>query len=291
MAFDVYQIVTDQIIGKLEQGTVPWRVPYRGGAAGAPKNLASGKAYRGVNVFLLAVEAWCRGYDSSYWVTYRQAQERGAHVKKGEKSTLVVFWKELEVADRETGEPTKVPVLRYYRVFNAAQCEGLRVPDAGAVEPLAFTPIEAAQRIVEAFAGGPSIEYGHTYPCYVPKADAVRMPDKERFTSSEEVYSTLFHELGHATGHSSRLDRGVDREQNAFGSERYSREELVAEMAAAFLCGEAGIEQVTLDNAAAYIAGWLKRLKDDKKLVVSAAGAAQKAADWVLGRYREVEVA
>lgn len=287
MGVDVYQIVTDKIVDLLEQGTVPWRVPYRGGSGGHPKNLKSSRPYRGVNVFLLAVEAWAKGYESAYWLTFKQAREKGGAVRKGEKSALVVFWKQLEVEDRETREPTKIPVLRYYRVFNVAQCEGVEAPDIAQYEPLNFTPIEAAQRIVEGYSDAPPIESGGTVPCYSPAQDVVRMPEPERFVSAEEYHGCLFHELAHSTGHSKRLHRGLDKEAAGFGSESYSKEELVAEMAAAYLCNHAGIGPATIDNTAAYLQGWLKKLRDDKRLIVHAAGAAQKAADWILGEARE----
>ena len=243
-----------------------------------------------MNVFLLAVESWAKGYESSYWITFKQAKEKGGSVRKGEKSSMVVFWKQIEVEDRETGEPTTVPVLRYYRVFNIAQCAGIAAPDVEEYEPLDFTPIEAAQRIIEGYRNGPAIEHGHAYPCYLPTRDIVRMPDAERFVSEAEWYSALFHELGHSTGHGKRLNRGLDKSAAGFGSESYGKEELVAEMTAAFLCGHAGIERAMMDNAAAYLQGWLKKLREDKRLAVHAAGAAQKAADWILGQYREVSI-
>lgn len=283
-AVDLYATVTDQIVAMLEAGVVPWRSPILGQSkAGHPKNLNTGNGYRGVNVFLLAFSAYAKGYGSSYWLTFNQARERGGNVRKGEKASTVVFWKTYETEDRKTGDAKTVPVLRYYNVFNVDQCEGIPAPDAVAFQPLAFTPIEAAEVIAKGYAGGPPVEHAGQQAFYRPSADSVTMPEPARFASCEEYYSTLFHELSHSTGHSTRLDRKLDASPMAFGSSDYGREELVAEMSAAFLCGHAGIKPATIDNQAAYIGGWLKKLKEDKRLVMTAAGAAQRSADWIRG--------
>lgn len=282
--FDLYQEVTNQIVTMLDQGVVPWRSPILGrGSAGHPRNLESTKPYRGVNVFLLAFTAFAKGYESSYWLTFNQAKGKGGTIRKGEKSSMVVFWKQYDTTDKESGEPTTVPVLRYYNVFNVEQTEGIKAPDAVAFTPTEFHPIVEADRMVKAFADGPSLEHGGTQAYYRPLTDSVRLPEPSRFASSEEYYSTLFHELAHSTGHSKRIDRKLDTDPKPFGSADYGREELVAEMAAAFLCGHAGIQPAVIENQAAYVQGWLKTIKQDKKLVIAAAGAAQKAADWIRG--------
>lgn len=283
-SFDLYQTVTDQILAMLDQGVTPWRCPILGKAsAGHPMNLASRKRYRGVNVFLLAVTAWAKGYESSNWLTFNQARERGGMVRKGEKSSMVVFWKPLEVTDAKTGEQKDTFVLRYYNVFNAVQCDGITVPDAPVYTPSELHPIEAAELIIQGYPNAPAIHHGGSKAFYRPSVDEVHIPEPTRFASTNEYYSTLFHELAHSTGHSSRLDRGLDTEPAPFGSPDYSKEELVAEMTAAFLCGEADIVPSVIANQAAYLKGWIDVLKGDKKLVISAAGAAQRAADWILG--------
>jgi antirestriction protein ArdC len=285
MSFDLYQEVTNQIVAMLEKGVVPWRSPILGrSSAGHPKNLHSTKPYRGVNVFLLAFTAYAKGYGSSYWLTFKQAKERGGTVKKGEKSSMVVFWKQLETKDKETGEDVTVPLLRYYNVFNVEQCDGIKPPDAVAFTPIDFKPLDAADAVVKGYADGPGIEHTGQQAYYRPAADAVRLPEPTRFASSEEYYATLFHELAHSTGHSKRLNRGLDGELRPFGSPDYAKEELVAETAAAFLCGHVGIIPAVIENQAAYLAGWLAKLKQDKKLAITAAGAGQKAADWILGQ-------
>lgn len=288
MALDIYQAVTDRILELLDRGVVPWRHPIRGGGSAAdtmPSNLVSGHQYRGINVFLLAVTAWLEGYESPYWLTFRQAGERGGHVRKGEKGSLVIFWKQYATKDKDTGEDVTIPLLRHYTVFNAAQCEGIEVPERAVdpTEPVPFEPMEEASNIVGGYADGPRIEHRGARAFYRPREDLVRVPEPGRFVDHESYYATLFHELVHSTGHSSRLDRGLDNEPSPFGSPEYSKEELVAEMGAAFLAAEASISLETIEQSAAYIEAWHKRLSSDQKLVVHAAGAAQKAADWVHG--------
>jgi antirestriction protein ArdC len=279
-----YDAITDRIITKLEEGVVPWCKPWYG-KAGMPKNLVSGNEYRGINVFLLH----CLAYESPYFLTFNQAKKLGGHVRQGEKGCPVVFWKLLDVQEQtdEDGEKTfkvkQVPILRYYTVFNVAQTEGIAAPPLKAPER-DHTPILAAEQIVREMPKAPEIRHGHTGASYSPTDDVVRMPRPEVFENGETYYATLFHELTHSTGHSSRLDRKLDAKLAAFGTPDYSREELVAEMGSAFLCGEAGILDTNIDQSAAYIDGWLRSLKNDKKLVVVAAAQAQKAADYILGR-------
>jgi antirestriction protein ArdC len=288
---NVYEIITQRIVASLEKGTIPWQKPWTTASAGdaMPRNLVSRKPYRGVNVFLLHAMS----YASPYWLTFKQAQALGGNVRKGEKATPVVFWKWLDVEGNERdaqGKPKaeRVPMLRYYSVFNVAQCDGISVPQPEGSDATKRThsPIEAAEQIVETMPKRPAIAHGGNRACYSPALDRVDMPQAETFDTGEHYYSVLFHELTHATGHQSRLNRkgvaGSDGEWSAFGSTPYAREELVAEMGGAFLCGHAGIVERTLDNSASYIAGWLERLKNDHKLVVIAAAQAQKAADFIL---------
>ncbi|WP_417847307.1 ArdC family protein [Thalassoglobus sp.] len=282
---DIYQEVTDKIIDLLDQGTVPWQNPIkRGNGDGWPKNMHSGKNYRGINVFLLGMRAWESGFASDYWLTFKQSKERGGQVKKGEKSSLVIFWKQLDKEDPETGEDIKIPVLRHYNVFNVEQCEGIEIPDAPkeiVTDP--FIPLERAEAIVDGFPNPPKINYEGRRAYYRPSVDEVFIPEPELFEDRECFYNTLLHECSHATGHSKRLNRGLDTDLAPFGSPDYSKEELVAEMSAAFLCATAGISPPTIEQSAAYIDNWRKQLQGDKKLVVQAAGAAQKSADLILG--------
>lgn len=288
MKLDIYEAITARILRQLEAGTIPWRKPWTGGPSGHPRNLASKRPYRGVNVFLLA----CSPFESPYWLTYRQARELGGHVRRGEKSTTVVFWRWLEQEDAETGELHRFPLLRQYAVFNAQQCElpPGTVPSLPSAPTHEFEAINACERIVADMPSPPTILRGGAEALYKPSTDTVRIPEPERFGNGEDFYGTVFHELIHSTGHASRLNRPEVTGDIRFGTRDYSREELVAEMGAAFLCGHAGIENAVIESSASYIAGWLARLRGDKRLVVHAAAAAQKAADFVLDRRFDSEV-
>jgi antirestriction protein ArdC len=271
-----YEVVTESIIKQLESGVAPWRKPWR---TEMPANLASKKEYRGINVFLLA----SLGYGSRYWLTYRQAQTLGGSVRKGEHGSKVVFWKmdEYRKEDKETGETEnrKSILLRYYTVFNLEQCEGIKSPEPTRV----IAPLEQCETIVNSMPNPPGFEQD-SRAFYRPSTDTVGAPARSAFDSVEEFYSTLFHELTHSTGHPSRVGREGIMEHNPFGSEDYSKEELVAEMGAAMLCGVAGIQSRTLNNSASYLQSWINKLRSDSRLIVSAASQAQKAADYILGK-------
>lgn len=280
----VYDMVNERILAALESGTVPWRRPWA--VKGGPRNLVSGKPYRGINTFLLGLAP----YASPYWLTFKQATDLGGSVRKGEKSSVAVFWKIDVKRDEETGEVKRVPILRYFRVFNLEQCDGVRIPRGRELSADAGDVIGDADRIAAADAvvsgyDGPSVTHGGDRAYYSPMTDAVVVPDLGQFESVHAYYCTLFHELGHSTGHASRLDRFGDKWQDhAFGSAAYGREELVAEMTAAYLCGETGISPDTLEQSAAYIDSWRRAIKEDVRAVVVAAGAAQRATDMILGR-------
>jgi antirestriction protein ArdC len=276
----VYEQITERIIGLLTQGTIPWRKPWQI-QTGLPRNLVSKKPYRGINVFLLHA----MGYESPYWLTYRQALELGGNVRKGEKSCPVVFWKQLAIENKETGEDETIPLLRFYHVFNIDQCEGLRDLSASAETPAPLPSKPAA--IVENMPQPPAIRHGMRSAFYSPAEDVVGLPMRERFEHEQNYFSTLYHELVHSTGHASRLNRTTVTESAGFGSNPYCREELIAEMGASFLCGQAGIAERTIENSAAYIQRWLEQLRSDKKLLVQAAAQAQKAVDFILGTEHE----
>ena len=285
MSDAVYSIVTERIIELLEKGTVPWHKPWNA-ELGMPRSLSTGKLYRGVNVWLLGSS----DYASPWWGTYQQIHEHGGQVRKGQRSTLVVFWKRTErtVTDEETGEETERQgfLLRYYRVFNAEQCDGLQVPEIPGGDVHDHEPIEAAQAIVDGYVnadGAPRLIFGGDRACYSPSLDVLRMPERHAFETAEAFYSTLLHEMTHSTGHANRLARKDLLEFHSFGDPSYSREELVAEMGASMLSGLAGIDQVTLPGSAAYLSHWITVLKGDVRLVVTAAAQAQRAADFIIG--------
>jgi antirestriction protein ArdC len=268
------------MIALLEQGAVPWHKPWNARTS-MPRNLITNKPYRGINVFLLLAMS----YESPFWLTFRQAVSLGGSVRKGEKACPVVFWKRLTIEDKESGEKEDVPLLRFYHVFNTAQCEGL---GEAAVTAAAPTTAEIAStkpdEIVAGMPQRPVIKHDMTHPFYSPFEDVVAMPARERFDTAENYYAALFHELIHSTGHESRLNRSTLTEKAGYGSDPYCKEELIAEMGAAFLCAQAEIVDRTIDNSAAYIRGWLERLGSDRSLVVQAAAQAQKAADYILNR-------
>ncbi len=210
----------------------------------------------------------------------------GGNVRAGQRGTPVTFWNWREM--EEGGEVKKIPFLKYYTVFNVEQCEGLegKLPEIAAPPTFNHDPIANAEAIAAAMPNQPIITSGGGRAYYSPGRDLVNVPKAERFEFRQEYYSTLFHELAHSTGHASRLNRNMG---DAFGSHAYSKEELVAEITAAYLCGQAGFVDVTLDNSAAYINSWLKALKNDRRLIVGAACQAQKAADYILGRAAQAE--
>ena len=290
---DVYAAVTERILSALEQGVVPWHTPWDA-RQGRPRNLVTGRPYRGMNVWMLAGQG-----GSPCWLTYRQAQQIGGHVKQGERGTLVMFWKWLDRKPQtedagettEETQPRGVAMARAYTVFNAAQCE---LPEAWRERAEITTPelaegekIQACEQIVAGMPQRPAIVHAGVRAFYRPSVDAVTMPAPARFEAPTRYYSTLFHELTHATGHPRRLHRETLRDMVAFGDTNYSKEELCAEMGAAYLCGVAGIENATVTASAAYIQGWLRTLQDDKRLLIQAAAQAQRAADFILGETPE----
>lgn len=272
MSNQVYQIITDRIIEKLKTGNIPWQKGWT--VESQPRNYKSKKLYRGINTFLLMGT----NYALPYFLSFKQAQELGGHVRKGEKGHTVIFWKMQDFLDKENGELKKFPLLRYYTVFNASQIDGVDFPKP---ETFVHDPIAGAEAIIDKMPKRPELISGN-HAAYFPSLDQVMMPDKPYFRTAEDFYSTFFHELTHSTGHKIRLDRPQSILE--FNRQGYAREELVAEMGAAFLCGQCGIVERTIENSAAYVQGWLQALKNDPKMVVVAAAQAQKAADYILGQ-------
>lgn len=276
----VYEIITERIISLLNEGVCPWRRPWNRLPL-APQNFASGRRYTGINMFLL----YAIGYEVPLFLTFKQVTERGGSVKKGSKGVPVVFWSLLEGKELDAeGQARKIPFLRYYTVFNASQIDGVLFPKVESRTGESFKPLDEAERIVAGWVGAPCIVHGFARACYHPALDKIEMPSPDSFDSPAAYYATLFHEMGHATGSAGRLARKMS---GHFGSEDYSREELVAEMTAAFLCAHCGIDNSTITNQAAYLASWLEALKSDPKLVVIAASQAQRAAALILGATHE----
>ena len=275
MSEKINEMITNQIIKHLESGVVPWHLPWTNGEA---YNFISGATYRGINPFILANT----GYSRPEWLTYKQAKTKGGNVKKGEKGTTIIFWKMVKTKEEdENGDKIQKPVLRYFTVFNVEQCEGLELPELKKRE---FTIIESAEKIIDEMENRPEIKHGRPKAFYNPRKDLINMPEQDLFLSDPEYYAVLFHELGHSTGHKSRLDRFSKGNNHMFGSKDYSAEELTAEMTAAFLCGNAGIEKVVIENQAGYIQGWLQVFKSDTNILIKTAAKAQKASDLILNK-------
>jgi antirestriction protein ArdC len=279
MYVQAYERITERIITLLKQGTVPWHKPWKA-QTGLPRNIVTKQPYRGINVFLLL----SMSYESPFWLTFRQATILGGTVRKGETACPVVFWKQMPIDDMESGEARHIPLLRVYHVFNVTQCDCIGDASRSGESAEPVCTVGQPDQIVFKMPQKPLIKHGMTRAFYSPSEDVVGLPARERFERKEEYYSTLFHELIHATGHETRLRRATLTEKAGFGSDPYCKEELIAEMGAAFLCGHAGIADRTIDNSAAYLNAWLDRLERDSTLVVQAAAHAQKAADFVLGR-------
>ncbi len=233
-----YDTITNRILDQLEKGNIPWQRPWASrGEAGLPRNLRTLKPYRGINVWVLM----SAGYSSPYFLTFKQAQELGGSVRKGEHGLPVVYWQFGEHSkangDGEL-ENHEYAFCRYYTVFNVCQCENLAVtPVPPPDEHPEIPPIQACDAVVSDWQGKPEITHGTDRACYIPRYDRVNMPDRNTFDSSEFYYSVLFHELGHSTGHEKRLARNTLLEIESWGDTQYSREELCAEMTAAYLCG------------------------------------------------------
>lgn len=271
MSKKVYEMITDQIIEKLEEGTVPWKMPFVNGIA---RNWKTQKPYRGMNTMLL---------DGGEYATFNQVREAGGKVKKGEKSQIVVFWKMYRTKDKETNEDITIPLLRYYRVFKVGvQTEGIEPKQE--TDEFEHDPIEQAEEIKKGYKNSPKYtkESGSAY--YQPSTDIINVPPLKDFKTVEGYYSTLFHEMIHSTGNKKRLNRKDLTSLASFGSETYSKEELTAEIGASMLCGETGIINETIDNSASYIQSWLRALKNDRTLIVSASQRAQKAVDHILNK-------
>jgi antirestriction protein ArdC len=275
---NTYEMITNRIINKLQEGQIPWRKPWK---FQAPRNLVSKRPYHGINFLLLTLSE----FETPYFLSFHQAKQLGGSIKKGEHGTPVVFWKLIEAlnetAETEEQKTRTIPFIQYSTVFNLSQTEGIQAPKE--VKPT-IAPLAACEKIIEGFRDKP--ETIHTLEpraYYQPSTDIVHMPNKQSFISADGYYASLFHEYTHATGHPKRLNRHATEQTNFdFGSKDYSREELVAELGSAFLCARAQIDNSVIDNSAAYLASWLNVLKEDKKLIVYASAKAQKAVNYML---------
>jgi antirestriction protein ArdC len=286
MNSDLYQNVTNRIVESLEQGVRPWIKPWSAEhAAGRITRPLRGNGipYQGINVLMLWSDAVTKGYGAPIWMTFRQALELGAHVRKGERGSTVVYASKVTRTgtDAETGEETEatIPFLKSYTVFNVEQIEGLPPQYHARAEPR-LDPVQRIERAEAFFTGTEAdIRHGGASATYNIGSDVVQMPAFEAFRDAESYYATLAHECTHWTRHKSRLDRDFGRKR--WGDAGYAMEELVAELGSAFLCADLDLTPEVREDHAAYIASWLKVLKNDKRAIFSAAAHAQKAADYL----------
>jgi antirestriction protein ArdC len=277
---DICEIITARFIDQLKRGTVPWQKPWAG-----VQNIVSKKPYRGINSLILGGS----DFQSPYWLTFKQAHDLGGNIKKGEKATPVIYYKLFEKRDDRgnmilgsNGRPTRIPFIRWSNAFNLEQTEGIEAP-AQTIDLNPLQPLEKAAKIVEEAKICPIYHTGFA-AVYSPGEDVIRMPAQKTFRSPEAYYQTLFHEMTHSTGHASRLDREGVTLPIKFGSERYSKEELIAELGASFLSNEAGIlNQVQFDNSAAYLGSWIEKFENDPKMIFTASSQAQRSTDFILG--------
>ncbi|CTQ34819.1 ArdC family protein [Jannaschia rubra] len=293
---DAAQLITDEIVALLEKGTLPWRRPWRTAGGGVPLR-HGGEGYRGINAFLLGMRAALMGYTSPYWMTFQQARAMDACVRKGERSSVVVYYGTAKAKDAEDGaggdrsgsdgaegdggNSGAYRFLKSYRVFNATQIDGLDArfhPEPEGDPADGPEPIPACQAFFDAI--GADVSVGGDRACYVPSADRIYMPPMARFESAEKFFATLGHEHVHYTKAPDRLDRSFGA--SIFGNEAYAREELCAEIGAAVLGQRLGFTAHHLDDHAAYIAEWIKVLRGDKRFLFTAAAHAQRAVDWLV---------
>ncbi|MET0105776.1 MAG: zincin-like metallopeptidase domain-containing protein [Sedimenticola sp.] len=284
---DVYTRVTDKIIADLEQGMRPWMKPWNAehAAGRITKPLRhNGQPYNGINILMLWSAAVTEGYSAPIWMTFRQAKELGAHIRKGEKGELVVYANTItRTEENSDGEETEhtIPFMKGYTVFNVEQIEGLPEHYYQLAEPV-LDPVERIDHAERFFAATKAdLRHGGNQAYYAIGSDRIQLPPFESFRDAESYYATLAHETTHWTRHPSRLDRDFGRKR--WGDEGYAQEELVAELGAAFLSADLGITPEIRDDHSAYIASWLKVLKEDKRAIFTAAAHAQRAVDFLHG--------
>lgn len=293
---DLYQVVTNRFIKAIKDAidegkrTGNWRKPWQTPAmTQGPANLISKKSYRGVNRIMLSLSP----FESRFWLSAKQVADRKGTILPGEKPWQVVFWQVIKNPRYDPSDPNSpkaFPILKAYEVYNLDQTKDVRVPKWALptdepTEDEGPSPIDACEALVAAYKDreGITLKHGQAGAYYAPLLDVIGMPDMKHFHSAEGYYSTIFHEMGHSTGHKDRLNRPELVRSAGFGTETYSKEELTAEFTSALVAAVMGIDSESQEgNTEAYLRGWLKKLRDDKKLLVSAAGKAQKAADFIL---------
>ncbi len=279
---NIYEETTTRILKQLEEGVIPWRKTW---ACGLPASLRTGREYRGINILILSAAV----FSSRYWVTFREALRLGGNVRKGQKATQIIYWhwrtpEELAKLQEQSGKADLAPCVPFYSaVFNLDQVDGVTAPEDNQIHSL-DRRLQLAEDLFGTMPDKPEIVHSTMHePSYRPGADQIALPHLSQFESADEYYATFFHELVHSSGHVRRLNRKAEAQGDVI--ERYSFEELVAEFGAAFLCGFASISNADTENlAASYIHGWAKSLRNDPRMVLRAASAAQRAVDYIRGK-------
>lgn len=269
MSEKVYEILQEKILEKLEEGIVPWRRTWNA-TGGEPRNIITNAPYKGFNIFMLL----CQGYTSPYWMTFNQIKQLKGKLKEGEgkKYTMITYWGTSKKKDENDDEERQYRFIRYYRVYNLDQTEGIKTKWEAKIPKYSNDPISNCEQVIEEMREFPEIDWGKN-PAYFPSTDKVGMPPIDQFETAEDYYSVFFHELSHSTMSMQRMNRK---------KHSYAKEELIAEMSACFLCGATGIDTQTIDNHAAYIKTWVERIKSENvRMIVQAASEAQKVADWI----------
>jgi len=293
---DTYQKITDYVIEQLEKGEIVWQKNWN--TLGLPKNISSGNHYKGWNVFFLNFITLYNGYRTPYFITYKQAMGMGGTIRRGQKGHYVIWWatmedktKVLKVGEAGQEEYVSYRVPKMHTVFNIDQTHGIEFPKVEKLFRTHSEKLSACEKLLLNFPDCPRIMHGGDRAYYNHVHDFIMMPPVERFHSDEAYYKTLFHEIAHSTGHAKRLNRKELVESDGFGKENYSKEELTAELTAAYLCAVCGIQANTITNSAAYLKSWLEALKNDKRMLLKASSQAQAAADYILNIRTDIPVA
>lgn len=281
---EIHRTVADTVIRQMETAGTDWAKSWNVPAGDQPTSMSTRKPYNGINWLLLSIARAAKGYTSGHWATFNQWRKMGACVRKGEKSTLVILYKPLEITDKETGEDKTIRLMRSFNVFNADQVDGYDPPIDDSIKWVDL-PATVADDIAKR-AGADVRHADKSCAFYSPAHDFINMPSQCQFDSPAGYAATLLHEITHWTGHTARLDRNI---KNRRGEQDYAFEELVAELGSAMLCGSLGICSEPREDHAKYLNGWIERLKDDPQIIFKAAAKASTAAEWVLNTASEVD--
>lgn len=271
------EIINDKFIELLEKGVAPWKKPWKSDKKTLAHNIISGKRYGGSNFFITNIQE----FNSSKWGTYQQIKSLGGQVRKGEKGTPIIFYTKIE-KETESEEKKSIPFCKLNYIFNLDQVDGIKIDEQQKITLTEHELIEICEKTIENFPFGfPKAQYIDKEAYYKPSSDIINLPEKGLFSDINFYYNTYFHEAIHATGHERRLNREGVKSSNSFGSTIYSKEELIAELGAGYLCAHCGIDNQTIENSASYIAGWLKVLKENPMYITQCSAQAWKAFEYL----------